>query len=349
MTQNATLTHYADVPVLVTGGASFIGSHLVDALVALGARVRVADDLSSGSLDNLAQSRDRVDVQIGDLRDREFARACADGRTVVFHLAAAHGGRGFIDTHPADCASNLALDATVVDASWRAGAGRLCFASSACVYPVSRQLRTDGGAALLKEEWADPFVDGAAYSDGEYGWAKLMGEMTLRAYGKQHGLKSVSCRLFTAYGERENETHAVIALIAKAFVRMDPYEIWGDGQQDRNFTYVGDIVEGMLRAALRVEDGSAVNIGTAEHVCVVDAARLVFKIMDWDPSELFFDLSKPVGVYSRAADLSRTKALLGWEPATSFDEGLERTIRWYEQSRNVDTVRDQLAVLLHER
>ncbi len=349
MTKAASATEFADVPVLVTGGASFIGSHLVDALVTVGARVRVADDLSSGSLDNLAQSRDRVDVRIGDLRDREFARQSAEGQAVVFHLAAAHGGRGFIDTHPADCASNMALDVTVVDASWRAGARRVCFASSACVYPVSRQVRTDGGAALLKEEWADPFTEGAAYSDGEYGWAKLMGEMTLRAYRRQHGLKSVSCRLFTAYGERENETHAVIALIAKAFTHMDPYEIWGDGQQDRNFTYVGDIVEGMLRAALRVEDGSAVNIGTAQHVRVIDAARMIFKVMGWEPVELFFDLSKPVGVFSRAADLTRTKALLGWEPATSFDEGLARTVRWYESHRDVDTVRDQLGVLLHER
>src|SRR5262249_26209685 len=109
--------------------------------------------------------------------------------------------------------------------------------------------------------WADPFKHGCGAAAGEYGWAKLMGEMALRAYWKQHGMKSVSCRLFTGYGERENETHAVIALIAKAFVKMDPYEIWGDGQQDRNFTYVGDIVDGMIRAAETVEDASAVNIG----------------------------------------------------------------------------------------
>lgn len=350
MTSSPTeLQDFNGTRVLVTGGASFIGSHLVDRLVDLGAIVRVADDLSSGTLENLAGSQERVDVRIGDLRDRQFATECARDQSVVFHLAAAHGGRGFIDTHPAECASNLVLDGVVVDAASTGGAEQVVFASSACVYPVSRQVRTDGGAALLREEWADPFVEGAAHSDGEYGWAKLMGEMTLRAYGAQHGLKSVSCRLFTAYGERENETHAVMALIAKAFVRMDPFEIWGDGQQDRNFTYVGDIVEGMLRAAVHVHDGSAVNLGTAEHIKIVDAARLVHEVMGWSPSELFFDLSKPVGVFSRAADLTRTRALLGWEPTVSFRDGLERTVDWYERTHDAAEVQQGLAVSLHER
>lgn len=267
--------------VLVTGGASFIGSHLVDRLVALGAEITVADDLSSGRLENLSDSIEQIEFKLGDLRDREFTRDAVATQEVVFHLAAAHGGRGFIDTHPAECASNMVLDGIVFDEAHKAGVARVCFASSACVYPVNLQDRpVNGKTVLLREEWADPFVEGAAASDGEYGWAKLMGEMTLKAYYKQYGLESVSCRLFTAYGERENETHAVIALIAKAFVAMDPYEIWGDGQQDRNFTYVGDIVEGMIRAAESVKDASAVNIGTSEHIKIVDSAKMIFAEMN---------------------------------------------------------------------
>ena len=336
--------------VLVTGGASFIGSHLVDRLVEAGAEVRVADDLSSGRLDNLAQSIEGVEFRMGDLRDRDFTRAAVAGQEIVFHLAAAHGGRGFIDTHPADCASNLVLDGTVVDESWRAGVDRICFASSACVYPVNLQEKPrEGNMILLREDWADPFVEGAAAADGEYGWAKLMGEMTLRAYWKQHGLKSVSCRLFTAYGERENETHAVIALIAKAFVEMNPYEIWGDGRQDRNFTYVGDIVEGMMRAALAVDDASPVNVGTSEHIRIVDAAQMIFAETGFTPSDIFFDLSKPVGVYSRAADLERSRALLGWEPQTSFAEGLVPTVAWYYGDRDRHEVAEKMASLLSER
>lgn len=336
--------------VLVTGGASFISSHMVDRLVELGAHVRVADDLSSGRLNNLSKSINRIDFQEGDLRDRDFARRVMDGVSVVFHLAACHGGRGFIDTHPAECAANMVLDGVVFDEARLADVQRVCFASSACVYPTQLQVApVDGKTTYLKEEWADPFKVGAANADGEYGWAKLMGEMNLRACRKQYGLKSVSCRLFTAYGERENESHAVIALIAKAFIGMDPYEIWGDGQQDRNFTYVGDIVEGMLRAAEKIEDASAVNIGTAEHIKIIDAVRLIFSQTGFTPKDIKFDTTKPVGVFSRAADLTYTRTRLNWEPTTSFAEGLQRTINWYTRNRDREQVAAKLGLLLMER
>lgn len=338
------------IPVLVTGGASFIGSHLVDRLVTRGARVRVADDLSSGRLEHLDLSIAHVDFRKGDLRDRSFARDVTQQQEVVFHLAACHGGRGFIDSHPADCASNMVLDGTVIDEAHRAGVDRFCFASSACVYPVQRQVAPqDGNVVYLREEWASPFKEGCASSDGEYGWAKLMGEMTLQAYAKQYGMKSVSCRLFTAYGERENETHAVVALIAKAFVRMDPYEIWGDGQQTRNFTYVGDIADGMIRAAERIADGSPINIGTAEHVKIIDCAQQIFAHTGFTPKEIFFDASKPVGVYSRAADLSQTRSMLDWEPSTCVNDGLKRTIDWYYGANQLEDIAARLGVLLTER
>ena len=346
--RNGTQPDWEGVNVLVTGGASFIGSHLVDRLVDAGARVRVADDFSSGTLENLERSADAVTIYEGDLRDREFAAAAMADRQVVFHLAARHGGRGFIDTHPADCASNLVLDGTVFDEAWRAGVERVCFASSACVYPIQRQAR-EHEQVLLEEEWADPFAESGAAADGEYGWAKLMGEMTLRAYGKQHGLKSVSCRIFTAYGERENETHAVVALIAKAFIGQDPFEIWGDGQQDRNFTYVADTVEGLMRSAARITDGSPVNIGTAEHIRVIDVARLIFELTGFEPAEIAFDLTKPVGVFSRAAELTRSRAELAWEPSHGLEEGLRRTIDWYFGTHDRDAVASRLHALLNER
>ena len=343
------MSYWTGTRVLVTGGASFIGSHLVDQLLAQGAAVRVADDLSSGRLENLVDTIARCDFRQGDLRDRTFARDVMSGQQVVFHLAAAHGGRGFIDTHPADCAANMVLDGVVFDEAWRARVDEVCFASSACVYPVQRQAAGNAGTVYLREEWADPFKEGCASSDGEYGWAKFMGEMSLGAYYKQHGMKSVSCRLFTAYGERENETHAVVALIAKAFIGMDPFEIWGDGQQDRNFTYVSDIAAGMIRAAERVSDASPINIGTGEHVKIIDLASLIFEIMGFTPSALNFDLSKPVGVYSRAADLTNTRAKLGWEPEVSVRDGVRRTIDWYRATRNVEDVASRLGVLLTER
>jgi UDP-glucose 4-epimerase len=244
----------------------------------------------------------------------------------------------------------MVLDGIVFDEALHANVDRVCFASSACVYPVNlQQAPTNGHAVLLREDWADPFKEGCAAADGEYGWAKLMGELTLRALWKQHGLKSVSCRLFTAYGERENETHAVIALIAKAFIGMDPYEIWGDGQQDRNFTYVGDIADGMIRAAERVTDASAVNVGREDRIKIIDTAQMIFSEMDFTPREIAFDTTKPVGVFSRAADLTRVRATLDWEPATDFATGLRRTIDWYRKHRDRQEVASRLGVLLTER
>lgn len=336
--------------VLITGGASFIGSHLAERLVSQGAKVRIADDFSSGRKENLATIFGQIEFRHADLKDRCLAREAVEGMDVVFHLAAQHGGRGYIDSHPANCAANMALDGTVFEAAVAAKVDRICFASSACVYPTTLQGERNGsGAVYLREEQADPFKQGTALADGEYGWAKLMGEMALRAYHKQYGTKAVCCRIFTAYGERENETHAVIALIAKAFVRMDPYEIWGNGEQDRNFTYVGDIAEGLIRAAENVEDASAVNIGTAEHIKIIDAARMIFAETGFTPKSFNFDTSKAVGVFSRAADLTRTRATLGWEPRTSFEDGLRRTIKWYYATHDPDEVAERLGLLLTER
>ena len=340
---------WAGQHVLVTGGASFIGSHLVERLVDAGARVRVADDLSSGTLENLSEVEGQIDFQEGDLRERTFADRAMQDVDAVFHLAANHGGRGYIDTHPVECTTNMILDGTVFGAASQAGVERICFASSACTYPTDLQaMPKSGNMVYLSEESVDPTTLPAS-PDGEYGWAKLMGELALQAYHRQHGIKAVNCRLFTAYGERENETHAVIALIARAFVQTDPYVIWGTGEQDRNFTYVGDIVEGMMRAAEHIEDGSAVNIGTAEHIKIKDAASLIFELTGWEPSEIDFDTTKPVGVFSRAADLTRSRERLGWEPQTSFRDGLQRTIDWYYGSRDRDRIAGDLETLLSER
>ena len=174
--------------VLVTGGASFIGSHLVERLVAEGARVRVVDDLSSGRLENLAACVDKIQFVQGDLRLPDTAAAAARDMDAIFHLAAAHGGRGYIDTHPVECCGNLVLDGAVLAAAHQARVDRVAIASSACVYPTVLQAPPNGGRfVFLQEDMADTRHPGRSQADGEYGWAKLMGEMHLQAYHRQHG------------------------------------------------------------------------------------------------------------------------------------------------------------------
>lgn len=226
---------YAGEHILVTGGASFIGSHLVELLVGEGAHVTVADDFSSGSLRHLDLVADRIEILHGDLREKAFAVRASRGVETLFHLAAMHGGRGYIDTHPVECMSNVQLDHVVMSAAVAAGVRRLVHASSACVYPLHLQ-DADTHRLLLREEDAGFDEPGKAFADGEYGWAKLMGELQMRAFHRQYGVDAVAARIFTAYGERENESHAVVALIAKAAARLDPYPVWGDGRQTRNFS-----------------------------------------------------------------------------------------------------------------
>jgi len=345
--------------VLVTGGASFIGSHLVDNLLRMGAVVTVADDLSSGKLANLQYPLEKVKegnilsfnnlyVRIGDLKDMSFTKSVMKNKDVVFHLAALHGGRGYIDSHPAECCSNMILDQLVFQEAFRADVKHVCFASSACVYPSYLQ-ETEGSSYLLKEVDANPFVRDKAFADLEYGWSKLMGEMALSAYHRQYGMKTSAARIFTAYGPRENETHAIIALIAKAFINMDPYVIWGTGTQDRNFTYVQDIVDGLILASEKIEDGSPINVGRDDRLTLNNAAETVFETMNWRPKEIFHDLSKPQGVASRAADLTRTRSLFGWEPRVGYPEGFKKTIEWYAANKTKGVVKSELERLLLER
>lgn len=321
---------WKDSRVLITGGASFIGSHLTDELVKLGARVTVVDNLSSGRIENLANSIRKIRFVKMDLEycNVDEVTGLFKDIDIVFHLAATHGGRGYIDSHPADVCSNFAIDHHVYESACRAGVEKVVFASSACVYPPRMQSHYDSNY-LLKESDCDPSnLSQPLSADLEYGWAKLMGEIQLNAFIKQYGLKGCSVRFVTAYGPRENETHAIVALIYKAFERMNPFVIWGEGQQDRDFTYVFDIVRGTILAAEKLSDGIPVNLGTGRRYKLKEVANLIFKIMNFHP-KVVFDALKPTGVASRALDISRARKLLGWEPKVSFEEGLRRTLDWY--------------------
>jgi nucleoside-diphosphate-sugar epimerase len=331
--------------VLVAGGASFIGSHLVDALVARGARVRVVDDLSSGRVGNVTPHihARRIEFIDANLSAPGVADKVVEGMSVVFHLAADHGGRGYVDLHQAACATNLTLDGMMFQACHRAQVDKIVYASSGCVYP--NHLQGDpNDLVYLTEDMVGPPYD----ADNMYGWAKLMGEMSLRAYYKDWGLKSAACRYFTVYGERGHENHAVIAMIARAFVRQDPFVVWGTGEQVRNWTHVSDIVSGTILAAEKIEDGTAVNLGTMERTRVIDAVHEVLRYTG-HTARIELRPEMPTGPLNRVADNALARKLLGWEPQMTFMDGLHQTIDWYFATKDREQVGAQLDRRLTER
>jgi len=346
---------WKDTRCLVTGGAGFIGSHLVDKLIGLGAVVTIADNFSKGSLDNVFEAWRNNELRFNnkfnsrkiaagdhtlvrcDLLNKAQVKDVVKDQDAVIHLAATIGGRGYIDTHPADCCQNFAINHNIFETALGAGVDRVHYSSTACIYPVSLQSEYDS-TYLLREE--DAFKDGWANCDREYGWAKFMGEIELQAFQKEYGLKCSISRYMSAYGERENDTHVVTALIKKAVERRDPYIVWGSGEQDRAFTYVSDIVEGTLLATEKITDGTPVNLGHTQRHKIKDAAYKILELVGYKPKKIIFDTKKPVGVLSRALDISRAMHLLGWVPKVSLEEGLKRTIDWYikVKPKSIETI-----------
>lgn len=330
---------------LVTGGASFIGSTLVDELARRGASVRVVDDFSSGVPENLddALRTGAVELVRGNLWDEDVATRAVRGMDVVFHLAADHGGRGYVDLHQYACSTNLGIDAGLFRAALRAEVGTLVYASSGCIYPLFTQ--TDPRETLyLTEDMAGPPYD----PDGTYGLAKLAGELTLKALHAEQGMSTASCRYFTVYGPRGVENHAVMAMIARAFLRLDPFEVWGTGEQIRNWTYVDDIVEGTILAAERIHDGTAVNLGTMERVRVMDAVEMITQMAGYRP-EIVCQPDMPTGPLNRVADNSLARRVLGWEPRTDFANGIKTTFDWYASTKRPEDVRANLGRMLTGR
>lgn len=319
---------YRGKHIIVTGGASFIGSHLVDRLIDLEAKVLVLDDLTSGKEVNLQKHKD-LEFRKVDLSEREVTEIHIKGADVVFHLAAIHGGRGFIETFQKLMLTNLTIDNNVFNSAIKSGASMIVHASSACAYPVKTQSSTSD-LFFLSESQSTIGEESDSNADGVYGWTKLMGEYQLKVLSdeKAHGR---SARIFTAYGERENESHAAIALIAKSLLKMDPFPIWSTGEQTRNFTHVSDTVFGLLLLGSDQRDISfdVCNIGTSSHIKVIDFIEEIFNQLSWRPEKIERQLDKPMGVASRASDNTKISALYGWEPTMSIESGIAKTLNWY--------------------
>lgn len=308
-------------PVLVTGAGGFIGHHLVDALVARGARVRGVDLHAPAWAPSAAH-----EFLQGDLRDPAVAREATAGVAEVYHLAANMGGIGFIESHRAEIVrDNTLIDLHVLEAARGAGVRRLLYASSACVYPCHRQTTAD--AAALREEDAYP----ADAEDG-YGWQKLATERLCRHYREDWGLETRVVRFHNVYGPlgtfeggREKSPAAICRKVALA-ADGDAVEVWGDGRQTRSYCHVRDAVEGVLRL-MRSAHADPLNVGSERLITVDGLVDLVAAIAGKRIVKRH-DRTQPQGVRGRCSDNTRLRAVLDWEPRVSLEDGLRDTYAW---------------------
>lgn len=309
--------------VAITGGAALIGSHLAEYLVSQNVgSLLVLDDLSSGRIENLKDVAGDIDFLVTDLRENyTYTKRLLMNADIVFHLACAHGGRLYVDTHYLESYQNLELDATVFRAA-HGNVGKIVYMSSACAYPIELQQNVDEDINLTEDlvSWYD-----LKQADGAYGMAKLLGEAQLYEYFKT-GQDMAIVRGFTVYGPRMKENHAVLALIAKSLLQLDPFPIFGTGKQKRNWTYVKDTVRGLAIVAEKA-NGIAVNIGTEEANTPDSLCKIIWEYIDWKPNKIEYDdmLSGP---QNRVADASLAKSL-GWEPEYTLRTGVRETINWY--------------------
>jgi UDP-glucose 4-epimerase len=302
------------VNILVTGGAGFIGSHLVDALLALGHRVTVLDNVSTGQLKNVSPS---CQLKVGDIRDAACVKRCVLGQEVIFHLAAFTSVPGSLE-NPELCRDvNVNGTQNLLEAACSEGAGRFIFASTSALYPEYPDLPRSEATPLEPKS--------------PYAQSKLEGERLLKWYGQSKGLSYLGLRYFNVYGPRqsaESDYAAVIPSFIAAQQRQDALQIFGDGRQTRDFVYVADVVRANL---LAMESGicGIFNVGTSRPVSILCLAKTVIRLGAPKVPYTFSD-PRPGDLMSSTADISNISVKLGWTPQWDLTAGLRETIRWFD-------------------
>ena len=294
---------------LVTGGAGFIGSNLVDALLARGDEVHVVDDLTTGNRDNVTAAATLHEVSIVDAEGLTEAFSAARPE-VVFHLAAQIDVRRSVSDPAFDASVNVGGTLRVADAARAAGARHLVFSSTGgAIY---------GDAEQVPSPEATPELPLAPY-----GMAKLAAEGYLRLYDRLHGLRATALRFANVYGPRQDPMGegGVIAIFCGLAVDGGDALVFGDGEQTRDFVYVGDVVDALLAAGDRGAGFGPFNVGTGVETTVNALAEQL-------GLQTRREAERPGEVQRSCLDPSRAARELGWTPATSLADGLERTQAW---------------------
>ena len=302
---------------LVLGGAGFLGSHVVDSLQN-GYEVTVVDNLERGRAENLAHCMDKITFIRSDLRQKSLSLDFEAAESVVFDFAAkVFGVRHLYATPWTLLADNLQI---VINNLKRWGdAKKYIYISSSCVYDW------DGSLIPNKE-------DDIGYLNSFYGWSKLFGELCCQALDEEKGLDYTILRPFNVYGPREAflHPHVIPDFVRKAcdckFRDVKNFEILGDGNQTRSFTYVSDIVDG-IRLAVKAGRKTAYNLSYPEETKILDLAELIWDLMDISPEPVFVPAPKQE-VKLRCGCSEKAEAELGWKPKVGLKEGLRKTIEW---------------------
>ena len=306
---------------LVTGGAGFIGSHLAEELVRRGHRVRVADSLVTGKRSNLDHIRG-VEFVEGDLADLDFAKSAAADCEYVLHQAAIPSVPRSVKDPITSNRANVDGTLNMLVAARDAGAKRLVFAASSSAY---------GDTPTLPKHEGMPTGPLSPYA-----LQKVVGEQYLQMFTRLYGLETVSIRYFNVFGPRQDPSSpysGVISVFATALLENRPPKIYGDGEQTRDFTYVANVVDGVIRACQAPKaSGEIVNVATGGRVSL---NRLFYAMRDLVGGTLEPVYAEPrMGdVRDSQADIHKAKALLGYEPIVSFEDGLAQTIAWYRSAR----------------
>jgi UDP-N-acetylglucosamine/UDP-N-acetyl-alpha-D-glucosaminouronate 4-epimerase len=303
---------------LVTGGAGFIGSHLVAALVDRGARVRVLDNLATGFRQNLSPVVNAIEFVEGDLRDFDSVRRAVQGMKVIYHEAAlpsvARSVRDPLESNSANITGTLNLLSAACDERVE----RVILASSSSVY--------GGNHTLPKEETITP----APLSP--YAITKLTGELYARVFAQLYGLETICLRYFNVFGPRQDPTTQYAGAIAKFItcaLRGEPYPIFGDGEQTRDFTFVENVVHANLLAAnARIEGHAVINIACGERATLNQIVGVLNELTGQNLPTQY--LAPRAGdVRHSLASIVRAREILGYAPRVGLREGLERTLQWY--------------------
>ena len=305
---------------LVTGGGGFIGSHLVDSLVADGIPVRVFDDFSTGLRQNLAHHGSRIEIVEGSLIDPSALTKATEGVRTVYHLGALASVARSVENPPLSHAACATGTLNVLDASRKAGVKRVVYAASSSAY---------GGASSE----AGQTEEQALCALSPYAAAKLAGEFYMQAFAATFGLETVRVRFFNIFGPRQRADSpysGVIAIFTAALTAGKSPMIHGDGLQSRDFTYVANAVQALRKAAATPGvSGEVYNVGTGSSVTVLDLVAALNKLLGTkvEPS---FGTPRAGDVRFSKADISRIRRELGYNPDVSFEEGLRKTLDWYQ-------------------